>query len=108
MVSGLFSRNAPRLIPGAATEGHVKLVTSSVLVEELAEVISREKFAHMLTEQKVKVRALLNRHATLAERLTPSSIRRAVIDDADDDHVLACALAARADLIVTGMRIYSA
>lgn len=102
VVSGLFWRNAPRLILDAATEGHVELATSTVLVEELAEVISRKKFAHKLAEHQVTVRVLLNRYATLARRVTPASIRRTVIDDADDDHVLACALAAHADLIVTG------
>jgi predicted nucleic acid-binding protein len=34
--------------------------------------------------------------------VTPASIRRTVPDDPDDDHVLACALAAQADLIVSG------
>lgn len=32
----------------------------------------------------------------------PLSVPRVVADDADDDHVLACAVAARADLIVSG------
>ena len=34
--------------------------------------------------------------------VTPALIRRTVVDDADDDHVLACALVAQADLIVSG------
>ena len=34
--------------------------------------------------------------------VAPASIRRTVPDDPDDDHVLACALAAQADLIVSG------
>ena len=33
---------------------------------------------------------------------TPVSVSRIVPDDADDDHVLACALAGSADLIVSG------
>ncbi len=34
--------------------------------------------------------------------VTLASIRRTVLDDVDDDAVLACALAANADLIVSG------
>ena len=86
----------------AATEGRVELATSTVLIDELAEVITRAKFSRKLAEQNVTARALLNRYATLARRVTPASIRRTVLDDADDDHVLACALAAQADLIVSG------
>ena len=33
---------------------------------------------------------------------TPTSVPRVIANDADDDHVLACALAANADLIVSG------
>jgi len=86
----------------AATEGHIELATSTVLIDELAEVIARAKFSRKLAEQNIAARVLLNRYATLARRVTPASIRRTVRDDADDDHVLACALAARADLIVSG------
>ena len=102
VVSGLFWRQAPRLLMDAATEGRVELATSTVLIDELAEVIARAKFSRKLAEQNVTARVLLNRYATLARRVTPASIRRTVLDDADDDHVLACALAAQADLIVSG------
>ncbi len=70
--------------------------------DELAEVIVRAKFSRKFAEQHVTARVLLSRYATLAERVTPASIRRTVLDDADDHHVLACALAAQADLIVSG------
>ena len=102
VVSGFFWRKAPRLSMDAATEGHIELATSTVLIDELAEVIARAKFSRKLAEQNVTARVLLNRYATLAKRVTPASIRRTVLDDADDDHVLACALAAQADLIVSG------
>jgi putative PIN family toxin of toxin-antitoxin system len=102
VVSGLFWRNAPRLLMDAATEGRIELATSTVLIDELAEVIARAKFSRKLVEQNVTVRVLLNRYARLATRVTPASIRRTVLDDADDYHVLACPLAANADLIVSG------
>ena len=36
--------------------------------------------------------------------LTPAQIPPTVLDDPDDDHVLACALAGNAELIVSGDR----
>ena len=102
VVSGFLWRNAPRLIIDAAVEGRITLATSTVLVDELAEVISRAKFARKIAEQGLSVSALLDRYTKLAARVTPTRIRRVVLTDADDDHVLACALAAQADWIVSG------
>ena len=102
VVSGFLWRNAPRLIIDAAVEGRITLATSTVLVDESAEVISRAKFARKIAEQGLSVSALLDRYTKLAARVTPARIRRVVLTDADDDHVLACALAAQADWIVSG------
>ena len=102
VVSGFLWRNAPRLIIDEAVEGRITLATSTVLVDELAEVISRAKFARKIAEQGLSVSALLDRYTKLAARVTPARIRRVVLTDADDDHVLACALAAQADWIVSG------
>ena len=38
----------------------------------------------------------------LAQRVTARKLSQAVSRDADDDHLLACAIAAQADLIVSG------
>ena len=102
VVSGFLWREAPRHLLDAAVEGRITLATSTVLIDELAEVIGRAKFARKIAEQGLSVGALLDRYTKLASRVTPARIRRVVPADADDDHVLACALAAQADWIISG------
>ena len=79
VVSGFLWRNAPRLIIDEAVEGRITLATSTVLVDELAEVISRAKFARKIAEQGLSVSALLDRYTKLAARVTPARIRRVVL-----------------------------
>lgn len=43
-------------------------------------------------------------YAALVSLVVPASVPRVVAGDADDDHVIAAAVAARAELIVTGDR----
>ena len=102
VISGFLWRKAPRLIIDAALDGRVALATSAALIDELTEVIARAKFARKITEQGLSASALLERYAKIADPIAPAIIRRVVPADADDDHVLACALAAGADLIVSG------
>lgn len=50
------------------------------------------------------VGALVAQYAALVSLVVPASVPRVVPSDADDDHVIAAAVAARAELIVTGDR----
>jgi len=42
------------------------------------------------------------RYSALVMLVTPTDVPRVVMEDADDDQVLACAVAAQANLIVSG------
>jgi len=44
----------------------------------------------------------MHRYVAIVETVVPEPIAPAVIADPDDDHVLACAVAAVADVIVSG------
>lgn len=43
-------------------------------------------------------------YTALVDLVTPTEVQRVVFDDADDDHVIAAAVSAHADWIVTGDR----
>ena len=102
VVSGLIWKASPRQVLDAARDKRLTLYTSSVLLDELAEVLSRAHLAPLIDADDVSPEFLMRRYAMLAQVITPANIRPTVLDDADDDHVLACALAAQADWIISG------
>jgi len=102
VVSGLLWNNAPRRLIDAALSGRIELVTSPALLLELEDVLLRAKFTQKVAASRFRVAQLVARYAVLTEVVTPADISRTVPDDPDDDQVLACALAAGADLIVSG------
>ena len=71
---------------------------------ELDEVLRRDKFRRRLQEAQVTVDDLLLGFAALATTIEPLAITPVVLSDPDDDNVLACALAAQADVVVSGDR----
>jgi putative PIN family toxin of toxin-antitoxin system len=82
----------------------VTLSTSGPLLAELAEVLQRPKFAQRLAQANVTPPLLVFGYAALARLVVPAPIGPAVVADPDDDEVLACAVAARAEVIVSGDR----
>ena len=85
---------------GTAREGRITLVTSAALLAEVEDVLSREKFAARIAQVGSSAAQLLAGYRALATHVRPAVIDPTVRDP-DDDHVLACALGAKAALIVT-------
>ncbi len=81
----------------ALGRGRYLLVSSPAIVREFAAIL-RNPFEWEEADVKRAVRLL----ARKASFVNPTSIPDAVPDDPDDNHIVACALAGRADLIVTG------
>jgi putative PIN family toxin of toxin-antitoxin system len=102
-VSGLLWPGGP---PGhvidAALDGRIELFSSTALLAELQGVLDRPKFARTLVKRGTSARTLFNGYAALVTHVSPAAAPRVVERDPDDDHVLACALAASARLIVSG------
>ena len=102
VVSGLLWHGAPRQVLDAARMGTITLVTSATLLVELADVLQRAKFAQRLARANVTAHALVFGYAALARLVIPVPIEPVVTADPDDDAVLACEVAARAEVIVSG------
>ena len=101
-LSGLLWQGPPRRLLELARERKVSLYTSLTLIAELAEVIAHEKFAERVRAAGLSAAELVEDYERLAEVIAPEALPAPVSRDPDDDHVLACALAAKAELIVSG------
>lgn len=102
IISGLLWRGNPRRILDAARDGIIELFTSPVLLEELEDVLSREKFVARLAAANVTVQDLVSGYGALATVIEAEAIEPVILVDPDDDAVLACALSADAEVIVSG------
>lgn len=102
VVSGLFWRGNQHRLLEAARDGLIQLFTSAALLEELDDVLGREKFAARLRAAGATRRELVSGYAALAALVEPEKIVPTVIEDPDDDNVLACAVAAGCEVIVSG------
>jgi putative PIN family toxin of toxin-antitoxin system len=98
LISALVFGGLPRALLIRVFRGEVTLVTSSVLLNELEEVLV-VRFAHDASLART-VRAEIE---LLAEVVEAPELAR-VARDRDDDAVLAAAIAGKASAIVTGDR----
>jgi len=105
VVAGMLWDGPPRRLLQMAIEGDAVLLFSSpILLDELVRTLSYAKFAARIDSFATDIATLVAHYTALVRVVTPSSVPRVVPDDADDDHVIATAVVARAELIVTGDR----
>ena len=102
VVSALVWGGTPDRLIQAAIDGEIDLLTSPALMDELRDVLARPHVVTRLEQNRSTVAQALALYERLALQVSPLATPRIVVDDVDDDHVLACALAAGADLIVSG------
>lgn len=102
VISGLIWGGLPRKILDLAREEKVSLYTTPALLVELADVLSREKFAKILSSCNLSPDKIIYGYSVLANTISNAIVERVVPRDADDDFVIVCAVAASADIIVTG------
>jgi putative PIN family toxin of toxin-antitoxin system len=103
VMSALLWRGKPyQLLEAIRLRGDVQLCTSPVLLEELADVLSRQSATKRLAIIGKTVREVLVDYVEAIELVEPAEVPRVVPTDAVDDHVIAAAVAAGAALIVSG------
>ena len=104
VASALLWGGAPRLLLQAAREQRIELFTSTPLLAELTDILGRRKFMGKLAASPLSIDQLIDSYSDLATLVRPIPIPR-IAPDPDDDVVIATALAAKADLIVTGDKL---
>ena len=104
VVAGYLWNGPLRRLIELAIDGQVELYSSPVLLDELAHTLGYSKFTSRLESFGTSVATLVAQYTALVTLVAPASVPRVVANDADDDHVIAAAVAARAELIVTGDR----
>ncbi|MEA1053209.1 putative toxin-antitoxin system toxin component, PIN family [Lamprobacter modestohalophilus] len=102
VVSGLLWKGTPRQIIQACRQRHISIVSSESLIAELAEVLARHKFTTKIKDAGLTASELVADYSALTEQVYPAPLNRPVCRDPDDDAVLACALAGRVDVLVSG------
>ncbi len=80
-----------------ALEGRYTVVISPFIVREFMEKM-REKFGVPAEARELIKRKVLRR----ADIVQPKTVPKVISDDPDDDHILACAVAGEAAIIVSG------
>lgn len=101
-LSGLLWGGTPGRLIDAAEGQRIELASSAALLAELQGVLSRQKFAKQLAKRGLTVSDVFDGYAALARIVMPAVIVPTITRDPADDQVLAAALAAQADFIVSG------
>lgn len=102
VTSALLWGGTPERLIEAAGEGSLELFTSEALIAELAGILGRAKFATKLRQKNLSAAEIVARYREIAETVEAAPIEVATLRDPDDTAILACAIAARAEAIVSG------
>lgn len=102
VVSGLLWHGAPAKLLDAAERDETELCTSRILLAELSRILQRPRFATAIAASGLSLEELVLGYAELATLVQPEPIPPTVLNDPDDDHILACAATAKVDYIVSG------
>jgi putative PIN family toxin of toxin-antitoxin system len=84
------------------TRAEIQLFTSRALLDELATTLAKKKLAKYVAATGLTAEQMLANYRRIVTVVTARPLEQQVSRDIDDDAVLACALAAKATLIVSG------
>lgn len=105
VMSALLWQGTPhRLLQAIRQASDVRIFTSQALLEELTDVLTRPAASKQLSAIGKTAREVLADFIEAVELAEPADVPRVVSADPDDDEVIAAAVAAEADLLVSGDR----
>jgi len=103
LISAILWRGTPAAVLAAVRAGQATVAISAEILEELAGVLERSKFRQRLIETNLSAVAAFRQIVSVTQRVAaPLLPPVAELRDPQDAIVLACAVAAGADAIVTG------
>lgn len=102
IISGLFWPGTPRIVLDEASLKTFALLMSDELLNELKEVLAREKFSRLRTGLGKSAAEITSDLLTIIELVPPADIPPNVVRDPKDQKILACAIGGQADCIVSG------
>ncbi|OWQ87481.1 putative toxin-antitoxin system toxin component, PIN family [Roseateles aquatilis] len=102
LVSAFLWGGTPSRVIEAVSEREVQLFTSRILIDELAATLSKKKLAKYVLATGLSAEEIVGHYRRIATMITARRLAHSACRDVDDDDVLACALAAHAELIVSG------
>lgn len=104
LVSAFLWQGMPGHLIELAAEREIHIFTSRALLAELSEVLTRDKLAQSVRATGLTPAQKVRNYRRLAKTIPVRKLAHQVARDRDDDAVLACALAAQAQFIVSGDR----
>jgi putative PIN family toxin of toxin-antitoxin system len=102
IISGMLWSGTPRDVLRAAANGQVEAVTSEALVDELRDVLKREKFNKYLERLEKSPEDLVTAYLDYTKVVETVSIADATIRDVKDVKMLETAVGGEATHIATG------
>jgi putative PIN family toxin of toxin-antitoxin system len=98
VLSAILFGGKPKQVLEMALSGSIHLAISESLVNELQGVLQRPKFE--LSAQLVQT--IVSEYTSIARWMEPSEHFNVVVDDPSDNQFIDCAVAAKADYLITG------
>lgn len=101
-ISALLWTGIPHRLLRLAEAGDLVFITTPSIMEELREVLGRPNFRRRIRTLQTSVAELMEALLSVVEVVQDLPIDPVVKRDPDDDKILACALNAQANWIVSG------
>jgi putative PIN family toxin of toxin-antitoxin system len=98
LISAIAFGGKPREILKQAIEGKIRLAILEPIIEEIGEVLGRDKFRYPAS----MIHLIIGELESITEFVEPQEQIEIIEKDVDDNRILECAVAFGADFIISG------